>query len=140
MPGDPRPPIEASAHLAGTATASADAQVVSLDQVAERVGYSVADQIALRDAGLRERDAALRKKMANRIVRAFTRANVVVLVIVGALVVLDEINIASHVISPSDRIITPQVFMALLGATTVQVGTIAAIIARYLFPGRSRDG
>jgi hypothetical protein len=29
-----------------------------------------------------------------------------------------------------------QVIMALLGATTVQVGAIAVLIARYLFPGR----
>jgi hypothetical protein len=28
------------------------------------------------------------------------------------------------------------VFMALLGATTVQVGAIMVIIARYLFPDR----
>jgi hypothetical protein len=28
------------------------------------------------------------------------------------------------------------VIMALLGATTVQVGAIMVIIARYLFPGR----
>jgi hypothetical protein len=28
------------------------------------------------------------------------------------------------------------VIMALLGATTVQVSVIAALIARYLFPGR----
>ena len=131
MPGDPRPPIEASAHLAGTSTAGADAQVVSLDQEAKRVGYSVDEQIALRDADLRQ-------TMANRIVRAFTLANVVVLAAVGVLVVLDEINIAAHLVSPTERIITSQVFMALLGATTVQVGTIAAIIARYLFPGRSR--
>jgi hypothetical protein len=39
-------------------------------------------------------------------------------------------------ITPADRIITSQVIMALLGATTVQAGAIAAIIARYLFPGR----
>lgn len=134
MPGEHLATIAGGLNLTGEpGTLAAAGDVLSLDQVAER-----ADQIALRDAGLRERDAALREKMADRIVRAFTRANVVVLVIVGALVVLDEINIASHVISPSDRIITPQVFMALLGATTVQVGTIAAIIARYLFPGRSR--
>ena len=29
-----------------------------------------------------------------------------------------------------------QMIMALLGAATAQIGTIAAIIARYLFPGR----
>jgi hypothetical protein len=51
-------------------------------------------------------------------------------------VVLDEFNIAWHLIAPGDRIIGGQVIMALLGATTVQVGTIAVVIARYLFPGR----
>jgi hypothetical protein len=39
-------------------------------------------------------------------------------------------------ITPADRIITSQVVMALLGATAVQVGAIAVIIAQYLFPGR----
>jgi hypothetical protein len=52
------------------------------------------------------------------------------------LVLLDEINIALHLIAPGDRIITEKVIMALLGAATVQVGAIAAIIARHLFPGR----
>jgi hypothetical protein len=50
------------------------------------------------------------------------------------LVMLDEINIGWHLVTPGDRIITNQVIMTLLGATTVQVGTIAVIIARYLFP------
>jgi hypothetical protein len=55
------------------------------------------------------------------------------------LVALDEINISYRLIAPADRIVTNQVLMALMGATTVQVGVIAAIIARYLFPGRIRD-
>ena len=132
MPGEHLATIAGGLNLTGEpGTLAAAGDVLSLDQVAERVGYSIADQIALQDAGLRQ-------TMADRIVRAFTLANVVVLAAVGALVVLDEINIAAHLVSPSERIITPQVFMALLGATTVQVGTIAAIIARYLFPGRSR--
>ena len=50
---------------------------------------------------------------------------------------MDQNNIASKLITPGDRIITSQVFMALLGATTVQVGAIMVIITRYLFPGRS---
>jgi hypothetical protein len=62
------------------------------------------------------------------------------LVATGEVVLLDEINILFRFVSPGDRIITPQVFMTLVGATTVQVGAIAAIIARYLFPGRVRDG
>jgi hypothetical protein len=50
---------------------------------------------------------------------------------------LDQSNIAAHLITPADRIITNQVVMTLLGATAVQVGAIAVIIARYLFPGGS---
>jgi hypothetical protein len=55
---------------------------------------------------------------------------------IGILVILDEINIARHLIAPGDRIIGSQVIMSLLGATTVQVGAIAALIARHLFPSR----
>jgi hypothetical protein len=113
----------------GTIAAAGD--VLSLDQVAERVGYSVADQIAL-DV------QKMRRGVAERVVRAFIVANGVALAALGALAVLDEFNIMFQLVTPGERIITPQVFMALLGATTVQVGTIAAIIARYLFPGRSR--
>jgi len=78
--------------------------------------------------------------MAGRIVRAFVQANAVMLAARGVRVLLDEINILFRLVSPGDRIITPQVFMTLVGATTVQVGAIAATIARYLFPGRVRDG
>jgi hypothetical protein len=74
--------------------------------------------------------------MALRVVRAFIAANSVTLVALAGLVALDEINIALHLIAPGERIVGSQVIMALLGATTVQVGTIAVIIARYLFPGR----
>jgi hypothetical protein len=53
---------------------------------------------------------------------------------------LDQHNIAQSIIAPADRIVNNQVIMTLLGATTVQVGAITAVIARYLFPGRSLDG
>ncbi len=58
-------------------------------------------------------------------------ANFVTLLVMAGLVWLDQGNVASHSIAPGDRIITSQVFMALLGATTVQVGSIAFIIAQY---------
>jgi hypothetical protein len=107
--------------------------VIRLNGEAEQDSLSVADRIALQDAELRQ-------WMTNRMVRAFIWANGVTLAALGALVLLDEINIGFRLIPPADRIVTHQVLMALLGATTVQVGTIAAIIARYLFPGRPRDG
>jgi hypothetical protein len=66
----------------------------------------------------------------------FVAANISTLLAVFRLVGLDQKNIAAHLITPADRIITNQVIMTLLGATAVQVGAIAVIIARYLFPGR----
>lgn len=90
---------------------------------------SVADRVTLQDADLR-------KWMAESVVPAFLWANGLTLAAVAVLVLLDEVNVAAHLIAPGDRIISAQVIMALLGATTVQVGAIAALIARYLFPGR----
>ena len=85
---------------------------------------------------LRKRDADLRDWMAKDVIPAFLKANVATLGAITALAILDEVNIAWDWIAAGDRIISAQVIMALLGATTVQVGAIAAIIARYLFPGR----
>ena len=35
---------------------------------------------------------------------------------------------------PSDRVVTPNVFMSLIGATVVQVGIATVAIVSYLFP------
>jgi hypothetical protein len=102
---------------------------VRLSVAADQAGVSVHERIALQDA-------ALRRWMARFVIPAFIKANILTLIALGVLVVLDEFNIAWHLIAPGDRIIGGQVIMALLGATTVQVGTIAVVIARYLFPGR----
>jgi hypothetical protein len=122
--------------IADDATLSAKAEVLSLQKEEDRAGvrvYSVDEQI-------KRSDARLRRWMAGRVVRVFVQANCVTLAALGVLVVLDEINVWLRLVGAGDRIITNQVVMTLLGATTVQVGVIAAIIARYLFPGRSGDG
>jgi hypothetical protein len=77
--------------------------------------------------------ADLRDWMARFVIPAFLKATVATLIATAALAVLDQGNIALHLIAPGERIIGGQVIMALLGATTVQVGTIAVVIARYLF-------
>jgi hypothetical protein len=74
--------------------------------------------------------------MAKVVVPAFLWANGLTLVAIALLAILDEFNIAWDWITAGDRIISAQVIMTLLGATTVQVGAIAVLIARYLFPGR----
>jgi hypothetical protein len=105
-------------------------ETIRLSEAADRGGLTVQDHIALQDADLR-------KWMARRIMGTFAVTNVVTLLAFVGLVFLDQIDLASG-LAPGDRIITSQVFMALLGATTVQVGAIAVIIAQYLFPGRPR--
>jgi hypothetical protein len=131
--GDRPPPIEAKLNvIEGDATLSATAEVVkvSLDKVAAQEGLSVADQVTLQDA-------KLRKSMANRISIAFLVTNLATVIALALLARLDQSNIALKLIVPGDRIITSQVFMALLGATTVQLGAVMVIIAHYLFPSRS---
>jgi hypothetical protein len=133
LPGDRPPPIEAKLNvIEGEATLSATAEVVkvSLDKVAAQEGLSVADRVTLRTQYLRE-------GVAGAIMVLFIAANGAALYAVERLVRLDQSNIAAHLITPADRIITNQVVMTLLGATAVQVGAIAVIIARYLFPGGS---
>jgi hypothetical protein len=125
------PPIDITlSPPAGEISITGHPPTISLDETAEQGRITITDQIALRDADLR-------KSMSDTILRVFRRANFVTLLALGALVILDEHNIRSGLIQPSDRIIDHQVFIALLGATTVQVGTIAVMMARYLFPGRS---
>ncbi len=110
--------------------ATGDLTSVSLKEAAE--GLSVDDQIKLGDADLR-------RSVADQVVKTIVRANSATLIVPGVLAAVDESNIYFHLSSPGDRIITNQVIMALLGATTVQVGAIAIIIAPYLFPSRT-DG
>jgi hypothetical protein len=107
--------------------------VVSLNKEAVRVELSVDDRIKLDDQ-------RLRKWMAIGFVATFIVGDILTLGALAGLGWSDQANIERTLISPSDRIIDRHVIMTLLGATTVQVGTIAAIIVRYLFPGRSRDG
>jgi hypothetical protein len=124
LPGD-QPPITGAL---GVQTTGMGVQgVVYLDQQASEVGVQV--RIALRTQYLRE-------WVAGGIMVLFILANALMLYAVYRLVWLDQSNLETHLITRADRIISNQVIMALLGATAVQVGVIAVVIARYLFPGR----
>jgi hypothetical protein len=133
LPSDQPPAGERGSSVSQESKTTSAPTENRLNEVVERNGLSVADRIALQDAELRQ-------WMTNRMVRTFIWANSVTLAGLAILVALDEINIAFRLISPEGRIVTYQVLMALLGATTVQIGAIAAIIARYLFPTRLSDG
>lgn len=125
---DEPPSVEARGNATIGPISAAGTVVVSLDSEANRVRLSVSDQIAVQDA-------SLRRWMAVRVVWTFIVANAVTLIVIGGLAWLDQHDLSAKLISPPDRIIDRQVILGLLGATTIQLGTIAAIMARYLFPG-----
>jgi hypothetical protein len=127
LPG--RPPIEGRADWGGESGFQPRGEVLNLTSEEDRAVGAVVGWAERRTQYLREWVAAA-------IMVIFIVANGATLWIVLSLVGVDQHNIASKLITPADRVITNQVIMTLLGATAVQVGAIAAIIAQYLFPGR----
>lgn len=126
---DERPPIEGRAHFGAEGGLRAHGEVLDLDRETDRA-------VGIVTRSERRRTQYLRELVAGVIILIFAGANVATFAIVLSLVRLDQENIASHLIAPADRIITNQVIMTLLGATAVQIGVIAGIIARYLFSGQ----
>ena len=64
----------------------------------------------------------------------FAVSNVFVLFGLGIVFGLDCVQLQAKLIAPTQRIITGPVVMSLLGATTVQLGTVIFTIARAIFP------
>ena len=110
----------------------ATGHVVSLDREADRVGLSVDDEI-------RRDEQRLRRMMVYGFVAMILIGDVFAFTALGWFSWLDQTNLEHKFMSAGDRIVNHQVIMALLGATTVQIGAIATIIARYLFPGSARS-
>jgi hypothetical protein len=97
-------------------------ETISLEERAEKVAGTPA-----------EREQVMREMVVGYIIPTFTVINLAVLFAVGVLAFLDQWNIMCGRIVPAGRVVTPQVIIALLGATAIQMGSIAVIIARYLF-------
>ena len=92
---------------------------------------SVAEQIALTDAKVRQH-------VSYAIAGAFVVANVLTLAGVAYVFHEDNANVIVHAMTAQDRVITPGVVMAIVGATTVQLGALAFTMGRYLYPGAPR--
>jgi len=105
---------------------SAGSQSSEMDLGRVTVGHTVQDQIALSDADIRRRVAVW-------IMWLFGAVNVITMLFIFVLFCFDQSDLAAREIGPGDRIVDAEVLMSLLGATTVQLGTIALIMARYLF-------
>ena len=92
-----------------------------------RAFESVADKVALGDLDIR-------KRFARDIIALFIATNIFVMIGLGFAFWQDCAQLAAHRISPADRIIDGKVVMALLGATTVQLGAVIYTITRAVFP------
>ena len=83
----------------------------------------------------RLRDAALRRAVTYAIVGAFLFVNLLTTLGIAWIYRNDQAELARHLITPADRIITTNIVVTAVGATTVQLGALALLIGRFLFPG-----
>jgi hypothetical protein len=80
----------------------------------------------------------LRKKAAERLLLVFLIANGISLAALVAAWWTDNANMGADKTYVDHRIFDKDVMMALLAATTVQLGTVAVIISNWLFPKNRR--
>lgn len=95
--------------------------------------WTVDDEIALGEL-------RLRIDTAKRIIKLFTVSNGFILAFLVVLLIADWVLVGKGLAAAGERIVTENVLMALLGATTVQVGTIMFGISAYLFPRKEGGG
>lgn len=104
---------------------------VSLGQEVD--AFTTADRIAIGDL-------EIRKNFANRVMVLFAIANVGALIGLAVIFWQDCEQLRAGLTKPADRIIDGKVVMALLGATTVQLGTVIYTITRAIFPVHADPG
>jgi len=103
-----------------------DLTPISLDHEVSQF-ETTADKVALGDL-------EIRRKFANRVMWLFIATNAVVLAGLYFVHRTDVAQLAAKQITPDQRIVDSHVIMALLGATTVQLGTVIYTITRAIFP------
>jgi hypothetical protein len=111
---------------------------VSLNtEVGEITGLTVEQRIALDQQGVRREvalgDQKIRRQFAFYVIWLFIGANILVLLGLGVAYWQDCAQISAKLIKPQERIVDSKVVMALLGATTVQLGTVIYTITRAIF-------
>lgn len=81
----------------------------------------------------------LRKEATDEVLKLFKKSNIFILFFVSVLVIVDVYHTVYLGKDHSFRIINENVLMALIGGTTVQLGTIVLVIFRSLFPVSSKS-
>jgi hypothetical protein len=108
------------------ATLEGESAVTAQSLSGKKSDLSVKNQIALGDA-------SIRRNIAYLTISLFALVNIVTLIFIGVLYYFDQRDIVRHLVPANDRVVNSQVVISLLGATTVQLGAIAVIMARGVF-------
>lgn len=90
---------------------------------------SAADQVALGNL-------EIRRRFADRVMWLFAGSNIFVLAGLAWVFHQDSVQLAAKLVLPAQRVIDGKVVMALLGATTVQLGTVVLTITKAVFPAK----
>ena len=116
-----------------TAKATIDDRSLGVYSAAE--GISVQDKIALDEA-------RTRKWVAIAIVTAFIFVNGAVLWGIWQVFLtdIDLLTRSGSAFKASDRIVTTNLLISLVSATTVQLGALIVLIGKYLFPAPKNRG
>jgi hypothetical protein len=99
--------------------------------------------VARLEAGLSVRDhidveeLELRKTISKVIVGSFVFINLIVLIMISAIYAIDTFLIHSKTLDHDGRLVTSNVLLSIIGATTVQLGAIAIAISYWLFPKKN---
>lgn len=96
--------------------------------------HLLVEELRIKDENA-EAERQLRKSAADRVINIFLVSNLAILAAVILASACDYLLIFKGTLHSDDRLISGKVIMALIGATTVQLGTVMLTIYRYLFPG-----
>ena len=80
----------------------------------------------------------MRSHVSYAVIAAFLIVNLATLSGLYLIYQTDAAELQAKLVTPDQRVIGSQVLIALLGATTVQLGCMAVIMAKYLFPAPRR--
>lgn len=95
--------------------------------VVEKIEMSVQDRLLITES-------SLRNELARKIIKTFVAVNSAVLLLIIAFGVSDAVLVINKIINANERLITTQVLLTVIGATTVQLGAIAVTLSNWLFP------
>lgn len=84
--------------------------------------------------GIEQQRLDLQVNIGKKLFWLFAGSNFFILVCIAAGLYLDFFFLENAKITSADRIVNTQVFLALIGAITVQVGAGAYVFAKWLFP------